>query len=81
MNTFNPQVTGRGTIQFTAGGTQYSNEKGHNHSTRNYTAGVTRQVNVRLNHPYLYYEIYDEDPDSTIAINSLIIEYAVGGRR
>lgn len=81
VNTFNPQVTGRGTIQFTAGGTQYSNEKGHNHTTRDYTAGVTRQVNVRLNHPYLYYEIYDEDPDSTIAVNSLIIEYVVGGRR
>lgn len=81
VNVFNPQVTGRGTIQFTAGGTQYSNEKGHNHSTRDYTAGKTRQVNVRLNHPYLYYEIYDEDPDSTIAVNSLIIEYAVGGRR
>lgn len=81
VNVFNPQVTGRGTIQFAAGGTQYSNEKGHNHSIRNYTAGKTRQVNVRLNHPYLYYEMYDEDPDSTIAINSLIIEYAVGGRR
>ena len=48
---------------------------------RNYIAGKTRQVNVRLNHPYLYYEMYDEDPDSTIAINSLIIEYVVGGRR
>lgn len=81
VNVFNPQVTGRGTIQFAAGGTQYSNEKGHNHSTRDYTAGKTRQVNVRLNHPYLYYEMYDEDPDSTIAINSLIIEYVVGGRR
>lgn len=81
VNVFNPQVTGRGTIQFAAGGTQYSNEKGHNHSVRNYIAGKTRQVNVRLNHPYLYYEMYDEDPDSTIAINSLIIEYVVGGRR
>lgn len=81
VNVFNPQVTGRGTIQFTAGGTQYSNEKGHNHTTRDYIAGKTRQVNVRLNHPYLYYEMYDEDPDSTLAINSLIIEYVVGGRR
>lgn len=81
VNVFNPQVTGRGTIQFAAGGTQYSNEKGHSHSMRNYIAGKTRQVNVRLNHPYLYYEMYDEDPDSTIAINSLIIEYVVGGRR
>jgi len=81
VNVFNPQVTGRGTIQFTAGGTQYSNEKGHNHSTRDYIAGKTRQVNVRLNHPYLYYEIYDRDVDSNLAVNSLVIEYVVGGRR
>lgn len=81
VNTFKPQVTGRGTIQFAAGGTQYTNEKGHNHSIRNFTAGSSRQVSVRLNHPYLYYEMYDEDPDSTIAINSLIIEYVVGGKR
>lgn len=81
VNCFRPQVNGRGTLEFVAGGTQYTNEKGHYHSKKVFVAGDDRKVNVRLNHPYLYYEIYDSDVDSNASVNSLIIEYAIGGRR
>lgn len=78
---FRPQVNGQGTLDFVAGGTQYTNEKGHYHSKKSFEVGVDRKVNVRLNHPYLYYEIYDSDVDSNASVNSIIIEYVVGGRR
>lgn len=81
VNNFHIQINGQGTMMVEAGGTQYSNELGHEHNLREYIAGRTRRLSVRLNHPYLYYRIIDEDPDSTLFINSVIIEYVVGGMR
>lgn len=81
VNNFHFQINGQGTMLVEVGGTQYSNELGHEHNLREYIAGRTRRLSVRLNHPYLYYRIIDEDPDSKLFINSLIIEYVVGGYR
>lgn len=81
VNRYTPQVTGNGTLSFVAGGTQYPNEFGHAHTIRDFIIGKDRHVNVRLNHPYLYYQIIDEDIDSSASVNSMIIDYVVGGRR
>ena len=81
INRFRPQTTGSGTYIFEAGGSQFSNEYGHNHTTKNYTIGVDRHVAVRLNHPYLFYNVIDNDVNSNAAINGLTIEFNVGGRR
>lgn len=81
INNFHFQVNGQGTIQVEAGGTQYSNERGHEHNYRDYIAGLTRSLSVRLNHPYLYYGIVDEDPLSTVTVSGLVIDFALGGRR
>lgn len=81
INRFRPQTTGSGTYIFEAGGSQFSNEYGHNHTTKSYTIGVDRHVAVRLNHPYLFYNVIDNDVNSNAAINGLTIEFNVGGRR
>lgn len=81
INRFRPQTTGSGTYIFEAGGSQFSNEYGHNHTTKSYTIGVDRHVSVRLNHPYLFYNVIDNDVNSNAAINGLTIEFNVGGRR
>ena len=81
INRFRPQVTGTGTYTFEAGGSQFSNEYGHNHSTKEYRVGVDRHVAVRLNHPYLFYNVIDNDVNSNASMNGLTIEFAVGGRR
>ncbi len=81
INRFRPQVTGTGTYTFEAGGSQFSNEYGHNHSTKEYRVGIDRHVAVRLNHPYLFYNVIDNDVNSNASMNGLTIEFAVGGRR
>lgn len=81
IQTFRPQVSGRGTYQFITGGTQYSDEYGHEHSTKSYTIGKDRLVCVRLNHPYLFYNVIDNDVDSNAALNGITIEFTIGGRR
>ncbi len=81
INRFRPQVTGTGTYTFEAGGSQFSNEYGHNHSTKEFRVGVDRHVAVRLNHPYLFYNVIDNDVNSNASMNGLTIEFAVGGRR
>ena len=81
INKFRPQVTGTGTYVFEAGGSQFSNEYGHNHSTKEFRVGVDRHVSVRLNHPYLFYNVIDNDVNSNASMNGLTIEFAVGGRR
>lgn len=81
INRFRPQTTGSGTYIFEAGGSQFSNEYGHNHTTKSYTIGVDRHVAVRLNHPYLFYNVIDNDVNSNAAINGLTVEFNVGGRR
>lgn len=81
INRFRPQTTGSGTYTFEAGGSQFSNEYGHSHTSKTYTIGVDRHVSVRLNHPYLFYNVIDNDVNSNAAINGLTIEFAVGGRR
>ena len=81
INRFRPQTTGSGTYTFEAGGSQFSNEYGHPHTSKTYTIGVDRHVSVRLNHPYLFYNVIDNDVNSNAAINGLTIEFAVGGRR
>lgn len=81
VNRFRPQTTGSGTYTFEAGGSQFSNEYGHPHTSKTYTIGVDRHVSVRLNHPYLFYNVIDNDVNSNAAINGLTIEFAVGGRR
>lgn len=81
INAFNFQVNGTGTMQVDVGGTQYSNERGHQHNYRDYIAGRTRTLSVRLNHPYLYYAVVDEDPLSQLHISGLTIDFALGGRR
>ena len=81
VNRFRPQTTGSGTYIFEAGGSQFSNEYGHEHTTKSYTIGVDRHVAVRLNHPYLFYNVIDNDVNSNAAINGLTIEFNVGGRR
>lgn len=82
INRFRPQVTGSGTYIFQAGGSQYSDQEDrHIHSEKSYTIGVDRHVSVRLNHPYLFYNVIDNDVNSNAAINGLTIEFAVGGRR
>ena len=81
INRFRPQVTGTGIYTFEAGGSQFSNEYGHNHSTKEYRVGVDRHVSVRLNHPYLFYNVIDNDVNSNASMNGITIEFAVGGRR
>ena len=81
INRFRPQVTGTGTYTFEAGGSQFSNEYGHNHSTKEFRVGIDRHVAVRLNHPYLFYNVIDNDVNSNASMNGLTIEFAVGGRR
>lgn len=81
INRFRPQVTGTGTYTFEVGGSQFSNEYGHSHSTKEYKVGVDRHVSVRLNHPYLFYNVIDNDVNSNASMNGLTIEFAVGGRR
>lgn len=81
VNRFRPQVSGSGTYTFEAGGSQYSNEYGHNHSTKEYVIGRDRHVAVRLNHPYLFYNVIDNDVNSDASLNGLTIEFEVGGRR
>lgn len=81
VNRFRPQTTGSGTYTFEAGGSQFSNEYGHPHTSKTYTIGIDRHVSVRLNHPYLFYNVIDNDVNSNAAINGLTIEFAVGGRR
>lgn len=81
INKFRPQVTGTGTYTFEVGGSQFSNEYGHSHSTKEYKVGVDRHVSVRLNHPYLFYNVIDNDVNSNASMNGLTIEFAVGGRR
>lgn len=81
VNNFRPQVNGTGTYTFEVGGTQYSNEYGHKHSTKTFTVGKDRHVSVRLNHPYLYYNVIDNDIESNASMNAITIEYVVGGRR
>lgn len=81
VNAFRPQTTGQGKLTFVAGGTQYSNEEGHEHTTRPFIIGRDRKVCVRLNHPYLFYNVIDNDVDSTASLNGLTIEFSVGGRR
>lgn len=81
INTFHPQVGGTGTLSFVAGGSQYTNEMGHQHSYRPFIVGKSRNVSVRLNHPYLYYQIVDEDITSKASINGMTIDFEIGGRR
>jgi uncharacterized protein YjdB len=81
INRFRPQTTGSGTYIFEAGGSQFSNDYGHEHTTKSYTIGVDRHVAVRLNHPYLFYNVIDNDVNSNAAMNGLTIEFNVGGRR
>ncbi|MCS5736470.1 hypothetical protein, partial [Herbiconiux daphne] len=81
VNNFHFQVNGTGKLSIEAGGTQFSNERGHQHNYRDYIAGKTRNLSVRLNHPYLYYGIVDEDPDSDVSISGLVIDFSLGGRR
>lgn len=81
VNCFHFQVNGSGTLQVEAGGTQFSNERGHEHNYRDYIVGRTRNLSVRLNHPYLYYGVVDEDPKSTAQVSGLVIDFALGGRR
>lgn len=81
VNKFRPQVSGSGKYIFETGGSQYSNEYGHNHSTKEYVIGRDRHVAVRLNHPYLFYNVIDNDVNSDASLNGLTIEFAVGGRR
>lgn len=81
VNKFRPQVSGSGTYIFETGGSQYSNEYGHNHSTKSYVIGRDRHVAVRLNHPYLFYNVIDNDVNSDASLNGLTIEFEVGGRR
>lgn len=81
IQAFRPQVSGSGTYTFTTGGSQYSNEYGHNHSTKDYHIGKDRLVCVRLNHPYVFYNVIDNDVNSRASLNGITIEYTVGGRR
>lgn len=81
INRFRPQVTGTGTYTFEVGGSQFSNEYGHNHSTKEFRVGSDRHVSVRLNHPYLFYNVIDNDVNSNASMNGLTIEFSVGGRR
>lgn len=81
VNNFHFQVNGTGNLNIEVGGTQFSNERGHQHNYRDYIAGKTRNLSVRLNHPYLFYGIVDEDPLSTAHMSGLVIDFALGGRR
>lgn len=81
INKFRPQVMGTGKYTFITGGSQYSNEYGHQHSTKDYIIGKDRHVAVRLNHPYLFYNVIDNDVDSRASMNGITIEFVVGGRR
>lgn len=81
INRFRPQVSGSGVYTFETGGSQFSNEYGHNHSTKQYVIGRDRHVAVRLNHPYLFYNVIDNDVNSDASLNGLTIEFEVGGRR
>lgn len=81
INKFRPQVMGTGKYTFVTGGSQFSNEYGHQHSTKDFIIGKDRHVSVRLNHPYLFYNVIDNDVDSRASMNGITIEFVVGGRR
>lgn len=81
VNNFRPQVMGTGKYTFITGGSQFSNEYGHQHSTKDFIVGKDRHVSVRLNHPYLFYNVIDNDVDSRASMNGITIEFVVGGRR
>lgn len=81
IQAFRPQVTGSGKYTFVTGGSQYSDDYGHTHSTKDFIIGKDRLVCVRLNHPYLFYNVIDNDVNSNAAMNGITIEFTVGGRR
>lgn len=81
VNAFRPQVSGSGKYTFITGGSQFSNEYGHQHSSKDYYIGKDRLVSVRLNHPYLFYNVIDNDVESNASLNGITIEFVVGGRR
>lgn len=81
IQAFRPQVSGTGKYTFITGGSQFSNEYGHQHSSKDYYIGKDRLVCVRLNHPYLFYNVIDNDVDSRASINGITIEFTLGGRR
>lgn len=81
IQAFRPQVSGSGTYTFVTGGSQYSDDYGHTHSTKDFTIGRDRLVCVRLNHPYLFYNVIDNDVNSNASMNGITIEFTIGGRR